>query len=89
LISAYHILPVLLPVGCNRIAIIEFLKARGIQSSVHYPSFWSFSGYKGQFDPIDTPIAAEICDRQLTLPLYPTMTNEEVDLVTSSLLEYL
>jgi len=88
-ISAFHILPVLLPVDVNRVAVIDGLKAKGIQSSIHYPPFWSFSGYAGYFDPKDTPVAAEICGRELTLPLYPTMTDEEVDLVTSSLLECL
>lgn len=88
-VSAYHILPVLLPTGCNRVAVIEALKLKGIQSSIHYPPFWNFSGYEGWFDPEDTPIAAEICERELTLPLYPTMTDAEVDTVTSALLECL
>lgn len=88
-ISAYHILPVLLPTGCERLAVIEALKAQGIQSSIHYPPFWSFSGYEGWFDQADTPVAAEICERELTLPLYPTMTDDDVDLVTSSLLKSL
>lgn len=88
-VSAYHILPVLLPVGTDRKAVIEALKAKGIQSSIHYPPFWSFTAYAGQFSEADTPVAAEICARELTLPLYPTMTDAEVDLVTSSLLECL
>lgn len=88
-ISAYHILPVLLPTGCERLAVIEALKAQGIQSSIHYPPFWSFSGYEGWFVAADTPVAAEICERELTLPLYPTMADDEVDLITSSLLESL
>lgn len=88
-VSAYHILPVLLPVGSDRKAVIEALKANGIQSSIHYPPFWSFTAYAGQFSATDAPIAADICERELTLPLYPTMTNEEVELVTSSLLECL
>jgi dTDP-4-amino-4,6-dideoxygalactose transaminase len=88
-VSAYHILPVLLPVGCNRTAVIESLKAKGIQSSIHYPPFWNFTAYTGQFSPDDSPVAAEICERELTLPLFPTMTDDEVDLVTSSLLESL
>ncbi len=88
-VSAYHILPVLLPVGSDRKAVIEALKANGIQSSIHYPPFWNFTAYAGQFSASDAPVAAEICDRELTLPLYPTMTNEEVDLVTTSLLECL
>jgi dTDP-4-amino-4,6-dideoxygalactose transaminase len=88
-VSAYHILPVLLPAGVDRKAVIEGLKAKGIQSSIHYPPFWNFTAYTGQFSPSDTPVTAEICERELTLPLYPTMTDEEVDLVTVSLLECL
>lgn len=87
--SAYHILPVLLPMGCDRKTLIESLKAKGIQSSIHYPPFWSFTAYAGQFSRVTAPVAAEICERELTLPLFPTMTDEEVDLVTSSLLECL
>lgn len=88
-VSAYHILPVLLPAGCNRTAVIESLKAKGIQSSIHYPPFWNFTAYAGKFSPDDAPLAAEICERELTLPLFPTMTDDEVDLATSSLLESL
>ena len=88
-VSAYHILPVLLPVGADRKAVIEGMKAKGIQSSIHYPPFWNFTAYAGQYSPDDTPVAAEICERELTMPLYPTMTDEEVDLVTASLLESL
>lgn len=85
-VSAYHILPVLLPVGADRKVVIERLKAKGIQSSIHYPPLWSFTAYADQFSSSDAPVAAEICERELTLPLFPTMTDDEVDLVTSSLL---
>lgn len=88
-VSAYHILPVLLPVDADRKAVIERMKAQGIQASIHYPPFWNFTAYANQYSPDDTPVAAKICDRELTLPLYPTMTDEEVDLVTASLLESL
>lgn len=85
-VSAYHILPVLLPANCNRNAVIEALKSAGVQSSIHYPPFWGFSAYQGYFTPQDAPVAAEICSRELTLPLYPTMTDADVDLVTDALL---
>jgi dTDP-4-amino-4,6-dideoxygalactose transaminase len=88
-VSAYHILPILLPARADRKTAIEGLKAKGIQSSIHYPPFWGFTAYAGQFSASDAPVAAEICDRELTLPLFPTMTDDEVDLVTSSLLECL
>jgi dTDP-4-amino-4,6-dideoxygalactose transaminase len=85
--SVYHILPVLLPKGADRVAVIGELKKNKIQSSIHYPPFWGFSAYKGQFSPVDSPITAQICSRQLTLPLFPSMTNSEVDQVTKALLE--
>ena len=84
--SVYHILPVLLPEWCDRKAVIESLKAKGIQSSIHYPAFWNFTAYSGEFSAESAPIAAEICERELTLPLFPTMTDEEVDMVTTALL---
>ena len=87
--SVYHILPVLLPEGTDRVEVIGALKQAGIQSSIHYPPFWDFSAYKGQFSPSDSPITAEICRRQLTLPLFPTMTEDEVDQVCHALLEAL
>ena len=86
--SAYHLLPVLLPPDCDRLHVIEFLKDRGIQSSIHYPPFWSFSAFSAQFSASDVPFSAEICARELTLPLYPTMLDEEVDLVASTILEF-
>ena len=87
--SVYHILPILLPQGTDRVKIIGLLKEKGIQSSIHYPPFWDFTAFREQFVSSDSPVTAEICSRQLTLPLFPTMTNEEVDQVTSSLIEAL
>lgn len=86
-VSAYHILPVLLPEKINRLEVIEELKKKKIQSSIHYPPFWKFTAYKGQFSPSDAPITAKICHRQLTLPLFPSMTYKEVDKVCDALLE--
>ena len=85
--SVYHILPILLPEGIDRVLIIEALKDKGIQSSIHYPPFWDFSAFRGQFKQDDSPNTAEICSRQLTLPLFPTMTDQEVDQVTNALIE--
>jgi len=85
--SVYHILPVLLPEKTDRVAVIGALKEKGIQSSIHYPPFWDFTAYKGQFSPNDSPVTADICSRQLTLPLFPTMSEHEVDQVCNAILE--
>jgi dTDP-4-amino-4,6-dideoxygalactose transaminase len=87
--SVYHILPALLPENADRIAVIGALKEKRIQSSIHYPPFWDFTAYQGQFSPDDSPVTADICRRQLTLPLFPTMTEDEVDQVCDALLEAL
>jgi dTDP-4-amino-4,6-dideoxygalactose transaminase len=87
--SAYHLLPVLLPDGLARTKVIEALKDNGIQSSIHYPPFWSFTAYSKMFDPNETPFTSDICSRELTLPLFPTMKESEVDQVTAILSDLL
>ena len=83
--SSYHICPVLLDASVDRIAVIKSLKLAGIQSSIHYPSFREFTAYAAMgFSP--TPIADDISSRELTLPLYPNMTLNQVDLVVESLI---
>lgn len=81
---AYHILPVLLPEGTDRAAVMASLKADGVQSSIHYPAFWSFSAWR-HFDPVATPVVADVAERELTLPLYPTMRDDEVYLVVEAI----
>jgi dTDP-4-amino-4,6-dideoxygalactose transaminase len=80
----YHIFPILLDEGIDRVKLIGALKEDGIQSSIHYPAFNTFTGFKDiGLNPC--LIAEDVAARELTLPLYPTMTMDEVDLVVSSL----
>ena len=82
--SVYHIFPILLDENTDRVAFIDKLKENGIQSSIHYPSFKNFTAFK-DIGLNTAPIAEEIAQRELTLPLYPTMTFEELDLVCDCL----
>lgn len=79
----YHIMPILLAEKVDRAALIEQMKEDGIQTSIHYPSIQSFTAYKDRVGP--TPKSQYISEHELTLPLYPTMTLDEVDLVCESL----
>lgn len=85
---SYHIFPVLLDAQLNRLEVIRKLKEGGIQSSIHYPTFQEFSAYKA-CGLNSTPIATEISRRELTLPLFPTMGSEAVELVVEELLKAL
>lgn len=82
--SSYHIFPILLPKNTDRKAIMEYLKAQGIQTSIHYPAFNNFSYYKNIINE-DLKVANEISDRVLTLPLYPTMSFENIEIVNNQL----
>lgn len=83
----FHIMPVMLADGIDRVAVIESMKADGIQTSIHYPVIQEFTAYKGIVN--DTPKAQYVSEHELTLPLYPTMTETEVDLVCDALVKAL
>jgi dTDP-4-amino-4,6-dideoxygalactose transaminase len=80
----YHIIPVLLSDSIDRAAVIESMKQDGVQTSVHYRAIQGFSAYKDKVNP--TPKAEHVCAHELTLPLYPDMTEEEVDIVCDALI---
>jgi dTDP-4-amino-4,6-dideoxygalactose transaminase len=79
----WHILPILLDEGVDRQAVIDGLKQAGVQSSIHYPAIQEFTAYRDCLG--DVPLAREISQRELTLPMYPTMTDAEVDWVCDAL----
>jgi dTDP-4-amino-4,6-dideoxygalactose transaminase len=78
-------MPVLLSEGVNRAAVIESMKQDGVQTSIHYPAIQSFTAYKGMVNA--TPRAEYACAHELTLPLYPDMTNDDVDIVCDALIK--
>ncbi|BAH77527.1 DegT/DnrJ/EryC1/StrS family aminotransferase [Solidesulfovibrio magneticus] len=81
--SACHIMPVLLPKRVDRAALMAGLRGQGIQSSIHYPDMQQFTAYKDLLR--GAPVAAEICARELTLPLFPSMSMEMVHEVVALL----
>jgi len=87
-ISSYHIFPILLPKHCNRIAVMEYLKSKGIQTSIHYPSFKDFT-YYAAYCTYALEHADEVSARVLTLPLYPDLSFEMIDKIVNDLNESL
>jgi dTDP-4-amino-4,6-dideoxygalactose transaminase len=70
----------------DRIRTIHAMRDRGIQASIHYPAIQQFTAYKS-LELGATPIANAISERELTLPLFPTMSADQVELVVRSLKE--
>lgn len=87
--SAAHLLPVLLDEGIDRGRFIEAMKARGIQTSIHYPPVHQFTLYRAHTPAQALPITERVGAREVTLPLYPGMAPEDVALVASAVEEAL
>jgi len=84
-ISSYHIMPIVLPKGTSRLAFMESLKADGIQSSIHYPPIHTFSAYRSfNRSQKPLPVTEDIASREVTLPLYPLMTDDQVKAVVEA-----
>ena len=91
--SNWHMFQVVLPLerlSQSRSQIMLALKERGIGTGVHYPIITSFALYREHgYSEQATPVANMIGQSILTLPLFPTMTNTDVDRVVKALQEVL
>jgi dTDP-4-amino-4,6-dideoxygalactose transaminase len=83
--SAHHLAVVVLPRGAAREAIRAELKARGIQTSVHYPPIHRFSAYR-DLAARPLPRTEDLGERLLSLPLFPHLRPDQVDEVADALL---
>jgi dTDP-4-amino-4,6-dideoxygalactose transaminase len=63
----------------------------GIQTSVHYPPAHLFRHYRETYGyaPGDLPVTEDLAERAITLPLYATLTPEQVDQVCGSIAAFM
>jgi len=79
--SSYHIFPVILSEKINRSEFIQSLRLKGIQTSIHYPPVHQFSYYRNRFAPISLPQTELVGRKEVTLPLHPRLSANDVKLV--------
>jgi dTDP-4-amino-4,6-dideoxygalactose transaminase len=86
-ISSHYIFPILIDNAARRPAVIESLKAEGIQTSIHYPPIHLFEYYRDRYGYREgsLPITEAVCQRELTLPLYPAMSAQDVETVVAAI----
>jgi dTDP-4-amino-4,6-dideoxygalactose transaminase len=88
--SNWHMFQVVLPLEqltVDRALIMADLKEQGIGTGVHYPAIPGFSLYQQKgYQLSNTPIAARIGKSILTLPLFPGMSNLDVERIVNTLL---
>ena len=88
--SSHHIFPVLLDEKVDRLKFMEFLKSKGIQTSIHYPPIHLFSYYRDTFGFKEgmLPITEYFGKNEVTLPLHPLLKKDDVKYITEQIIEF-
>lgn len=85
---AWHLYVVLIDfeaIGKDRAVVMSELRDRGVGTQVHYIPVHLQPYYAGRYGAIALPGASEYYRRTLTLPLFPAMTEQDVDRVVAAL----
>lgn len=87
-VHAWH-LCVLLLKDIDRNLFYTELKLQGVQGNVHYIPIYKFEYYQklGLCDPTAFPVTEDIFQKIITLPLYPDLTEKEVDYILQTVKE--
>jgi dTDP-4-amino-4,6-dideoxygalactose transaminase len=86
---SWHMMTVLIDFAARattRPAFQKLMASRGVGIGVHYPCIPGFTYYRGQgYRAEDYPVAARVGRETVTLPLFPTMSDEDVVRVCTEL----
>jgi dTDP-4-amino-4,6-dideoxygalactose transaminase len=78
----YHLFPIL---TSDRAALRAHLKARGVETLIHYPTPITRQPAMASQHPDQCPVADRVCSEVLSLPLHPGMTMQAVEEVAAAL----
>ena len=84
----YHIFPILLDKNIDRHSLMVSLREKGIQTSIHYPPVHMFSYYRGNHKTTILPLTEEIGMREVTLPMFPTITDGQICFIAEKIMEF-
>jgi perosamine synthetase len=88
-VHAWHLFAIRLREGgaARRAAVIEHMRAAGIGTSVHFIPLHLHPYYRRLYDyrPEDLPTAAGEYAREISLPIFPDLTDAQVDRVVEAL----
>lgn len=82
-ISGHHLFTALVPKKVSRDKVIQGMEERGIGVAVNYRAIHTLKYFREKFGYHleDFPNGLEIGNRTISLPLYPRLTEEEVELI--------
>jgi dTDP-4-amino-4,6-dideoxygalactose transaminase len=81
----YHLFPVRSP---ERSALQAHLAAQGIDTLIHYPVPITRQPAVASMEPADCPIANQVCDEVLSLPVYPSLDDDDVSSVAAAVCSF-
>ena len=85
--SSCYVMPIMLDHDGSQAEVSASLRERGIQTSIFYPSIHRFTAYRERFPDLSLPLTELASRTELTLPLYPHMTDDDQDRVVNALAE--
>lgn len=89
--SSWHLYPLKLETEAltiDRNRFINELKSAGVSTSVHFIPLYRFSWYKNAgFRAEDYPVCEDVFNRQISLPIYPSMNRDEITYVAETVVK--
>jgi dTDP-4-amino-4,6-dideoxygalactose transaminase len=84
--SSCYVMPIMVVDPDRQDVLRDFLRdERGIQTSLFYPPAHRFSAYRERFGEVSLPRTEDAADREITIPLYPHLSDDEQDHVVESI----
>ncbi len=83
--SSGYVMPIMLEQRGRQSAVGLFMRERGVQTSIFYPSVHRFTAYRQRYPDITLPVTELASETELTLPLYPHLTHADQDRVVEVL----
>jgi dTDP-4-amino-4,6-dideoxygalactose transaminase len=88
--SIYHLYVIKTESLKERNTLQNYLGEKGIQTGLHYPipihmqkAYTELNHKEGDF-----PISEDVCSRGLTLPMFPNMTDNEINYITETIKDF-
>ena len=83
--SAYHLMSVVLPASIDRHSAMVYMRDNGVQTSIHYPAYHKFTWHKRLFGRLSLPFSEEFSSRELSLPLHPGLSTDDIEYIVDKL----
>lgn len=89
-LHAYHLYPIQVKDKSIRRALFEYLVEENIHVQVHYIPVYQLPFYQGNFSisADEYPIAQAFYEREISLPMFPTLTEEQQNYIVEKIKQF-